>query len=410
MTAELTILLDQFHREDSFDAAFRLIAALRKDGRAEDAIELLNSMLRRDLPARWNCQFAVCALELGLYETCIGLFERGMPAMTADSDRMAGMADLAAAKFACGRYHEAHPLYRTLRQRRWMAVRCVYSGNEDYWWKGFGDRLLYDQPVDGRRIMVVHDEGGYGDLFQLVRYVDELRREGASRVYLVAPRSVMDLVATKSGVDVVDGLLPQSDWDLFCPGLSLFARYQTSPFAPHWDGGYLSANSGAPPPIEALAALTQRPNRPKVGLVWRSATTARHEPFRSMPLSVLAPILEYDGVDWISLQVDVGSDDEVALLAQFDVKPIGQLLHAFVDTAHVLQHLDLLVSIDSAPVHLAGALGRPVWALLAKAADHRWYDDAKFTPWYSSVRLFRQDRLGDWANVIEDLSREIRAL
>jgi hypothetical protein len=244
----------------------------------------------------------------------------------------------------------------------------------------------------------------------MIRYVDELRREGATRVYVIGPQAVAGLLATKAGVEVHTSWVPETDWDLFCNTFSLYARYQAHPFSPHWNDAYLFADSAFPPPQSAMMALQQRSERPKVGIVWRSSTTARHEPFRSMPLSVLAPVLDYDGVNWFSLQVDGSSEEELALMQRFSVEHIGGQLRSFGDTAHVLQRLDLLISIDSAPVHLAGALGRPVWALLCKAPDYRWYDDVRFTPWYSSARLFRQERLGDWSNVIRDLSREIRAL
>jgi hypothetical protein len=410
MTSELLALYDQFRRDDSFETAFKVITALRRLGRANDSCDFLKSVTARDLPPVWSCQFAVCAHELGLNELSIALFDQGMPGMTGDSDRMVCMADLAAAKFASGLYHQAHPIFRTLREPHWLAVQHSYAGG-DYWWRPFAHRLLlHDQPIDGRRIMVVHDEGGIGDLFQMIRYVDELTREGASRVYVVAPASAIGLIATKAGVEVYDGVLPEADWDFFCNSFALFARYQAHPFSPHWDDAYLAPDTTSALPLPALSHVRGSSGRPKVGIVWRSATTARHEPFRSMSLSVLAPVLDYDGVDWFSLQVGDGPEDELTLMRQLNIDHIGGLISSFGETAHVLQNLDLLISIDSAPVHLAGSLGCPVWVLLCQAPDYRWFNDARFTPWYSSARLFRQEHLGDWTNVIEDLSRKVRGL
>jgi hypothetical protein len=407
---ELTALFEDYHRDDSFDSAFKLIVSLRKNRRVDDAVGVLEEMTTRDLPAIWSCQFAVCAFDLGENDASIALFERGMPMLTSDTDRMVCMLDLAGAKFASGRYHEAQPIYRSLRQSDWLAIQNVYSGNEQYWWRPFADRLLYDQSVDGKRIMVVHDEGGFGDLFQMIRYIDELKREGASRVSVVVPNAVGGLIATKLGAEAHGALLPQGEWELFSSPFSLWGRYQAHRFSPNWDEGYLSADLTCPPPLSALAGLARPTGRPRIGVVWRSATTARHEPFRSMTLSDLVPILECGGVDWHSLQVDVDSEEELAFLRHFNVRHLGGALHSFSGTAQVLQQLDLLISIDSAPVHLAGALGLPAWALLSRAPDYRWCDDVRFTPWYPSVRLFRQRRLGDWSNVIEDVSREIRAL
>jgi hypothetical protein len=411
MTSELASLQDDFRREDSFVAAYRLIDALRRSMRVEDACDVLTAMTRRDLPPFWRAQFAINAYELGLNETSIALFESALPDLSSDTERMACFVDFAAVKFATGRYHEAHPIARKLRERYWLALQWIYisGGKDEYWWKPFGDRLLVDQPVEGRRVMVVHDQGGFGDLFQLIRYVDALRREGAARVCLSAPASVSDLMATKTGVEVFDQLLPDSEWDLLCPAFSLFARYQRSPYSPHWDEPYLSADPSRPSPLAGSAAPRRRPGRARIGVNWRSASAARHEPFRSMPLAALAPLLEHDGVDWVSLQVDGLDDDERDLLARLNVEQVGDRIGSFAETARAMQDLDLFIGVDSAPIHLAGALGRPAWAMLAKVADYRWCDDARFTPWYPSVRLFRQQRLGDWSDVVDTLLRQLRA-
>jgi tetratricopeptide (TPR) repeat protein len=407
MTSDLTARLQAFRRDDSIQAAYELISALRAAGRAEEAVALLAATAERAMPPIWSAQLGICAHVLGQNRISIVLLERALAVLTEDEARMACMVDLAAAKFATGLYHQAHPIYRQLHERRWLAAqwRHLSGGADDYWWAPFADRLLVDQPVEGRRIMLVHDQGGFGDLFQLVRYVDELRREGAAQIHLSAQTEVADLVATKTGVVVTNGLPPLTDWDLVCPLFSLFARYQAHPYVPSWPRPYLSAPPSASPPPSLPAS-----GRPKVGVIWRSASRARHEPYRSMPLSALAPVLDYGGVDWLSLQVDARAEDEAPLLARLGVVPLGDQLASFADTARLLERIDLLISIDSAPVHLAGALGRPVWALLCQAPDYRWCDDPRFTPWYPSARLFRQERLGDWSNVIAAVSDAVRRL
>jgi Glycosyltransferase family 9 (heptosyltransferase) len=399
---ELTGLLAEYRRDPTPSAGYALLMALRGDGRIDEAAGLLGEMAARDLSPGWTGTFGIAAYLVGEYDMSVALLERTIRQATSDYDKTICMLDVAASKFATGRYHEGHPIIRVLGHAHWLGVQAAYVHGEDYWWRPFSDRLLYDQDVAGRRIMMTHDQGGYGDLFQAVRYVDELRRQGAARVYLVAPSSVTDLLQTKTAVEVYPGRLADTDWDFFCPTSSLFGRYQTSPFSPYWAAPYLFA----PPGGEALVGPG---SRPKIGLVWRSATRVRHEPFRSMPLPTLLPLLEQDGVDWISLQVDVNAEEQ-ELLRRLNVTCVGDRLDSFARTASTLKALDLLISIDSAPVHLAGALGRPVWALLAKVADYRWYDDLRFTPWYASVRLFRQSRLGDWSNVIADVGTDLRTL
>jgi pentatricopeptide repeat protein len=408
MSTELTALDENFRRTNDFDAAFRLIVALRRSGRVEEAEAVLVRMAERDLPPECVGQLGVCAYELGLNDLSIGLFERSIPQLSTDNNRFVCNLDLAAALFASGRHHRAHPIYRMLRSSPWLSLNVSMITGREAWWAPLEDRLLCDQPVTGSRVMVEH-EGGYGDLFQMIRYVDALKAEGAAQVIVVAPQAVHPIIATGTGASVSDRLAPEGEWDYFCPLFSLYARYQASPFNPIWVEPYLDVDTALAAAFDLPSAPGLRSWRPNVGIVWRSAQPARHEPFRSMALADFAPLISSDEVNWVSLQVDA-TEDERRLLEHLGARHIGDRLRSFSDTAQVIKQLDLLISIDSAPVHLAGALGRPVWALLCKAPDYRWYDDRRFTPWYPSARLFRQERLGDWSEVLVELASELRTL
>jgi hypothetical protein len=152
----------------------------------------------------------------------------------------------------------------------------------------------------------------------------------------------------------------------------------------------------------------QAGNRKRIGLNWRSGTTVRHEPFRSMELQTLLPLLENSSAEFFSLQVGALNEQEKMLMERHRIVDLGAHLRSFEDTAHVMEQLDLTISVDSAPAHLAGARNRPVWLMLAQASDYRWYDCQRFTPWYSSMRLYRQARLGDWQPVIADMAEALR--
>jgi hypothetical protein len=151
----------------------------------------------------------------------------------------------------------------------------------------------------------------------------------------------------------------------------------------------------------------------QVGLVWQGNPRARADRGRSVPLRSLAPLLSISGAQFVSLQKEHGLD-------QLDELPPGSVRRpepgldggpdAFLDTAALLDELDLLITSDTAVAHLAGALGRPVWLLLKFAPDWRWLSERQDSPWYPTMRLYRQSTPGDWAGVVERVGRDLRCL
>jgi hypothetical protein len=133
---------------------------------------------------------------------------------------------------------------------------------------------------------------------------------------------------------------------------------------------------------------------------------------RSIPLKEFLPLLQTADCDFFSLQVGPRAADLAALPAGIPVADIGSRVRDFADTAAVMRQLDVIISVDTAALHLAGALARPAWGLLPYAPDWRWLLQREDTPWYPTLRLFRQVALGDWAGVInrlrEELSRVVR--
>ncbi|MBF0335564.1 MAG: glycosyltransferase, partial [Alphaproteobacteria bacterium] len=141
---------------------------------------------------------------------------------------------------------------------------------------------------------------------------------------------------------------------------------------------------------------------PVIGLVW----SGRQSPGnlrRSCPAQALAPLLALPGLRFVSAQVDASAED-LALLAAHGVTTPTDDIRDFGDLAGLLAGLDLLLTIDSAPAHLAGAMGLPVWTMLAHGADWRWFLDRADSPWYPTMRLFRQRREGDWPGLVEDVA------
>jgi len=125
--------------------------------------------------------------------------------------------------------------------------------------------------------------------------------------------------------------------------------------------------------------------------------------FRSAPLSVFKPLFELKGVSWVSLQTGPGQEQLANI--KTPLLDLGGEIADLADTAAIMSHLDLVISVDSAVAHLAGSLNRPVWAMIRANPDWRWPPGHSTTPWYPTARLWRQERLGDWGPIVDEMAR-----
>ena len=149
--------------------------------------------------------------------------------------------------------------------------------------------------------------------------------------------------------------------------------------------------------------------RPRIGLVWSGRPAHKNDQNRSISLRSLLPLLDIEAT-FVSLQKDVRSDDAAVLKERNDVLNFGDELKDFSNTAALILQLDLVISVDTSVAHLAGALGEPVWILLPHNPDWRWLLDRDDSPWYPSARLFRQQQIGNWAGVIDQVKNELRSV
>jgi hypothetical protein len=141
----------------------------------------------------------------------------------------------------------------------------------------------------------------------------------------------------------------------------------------------------------------------KVGLVWRGNPGNTRDRQRSIPVEMIAGIGDLPGVAWLGLQIDPRPEEIVAMSRSGDFTDLGSDLGDWADTAALISALDLVVTVDTAVAHLAGALGKPVWVLLAHVAHWCWHTNPNASPWYPTARLFRQQRRGDWAGVVAEV-------
>src|SRR5215470_2595956 len=273
------------------------------------------------------------------------------------------------------------PHRRTLRQPLWLGTPSVTG-----------------------KTILLHAEQGLGDTIQFARYAKLLARAGATVVLEVAP-ALKELL---SGLDGAARVVAQGEalppFDLHCPLASLPLAFKTELKSIPAEIPYLSA------PAERLEKWRARIDglaRPRIALAWAGNPAHANDRHRSIPLARLAPLWSLDGPTFVSVQRDGTERDAGVLAGSPRLLHLGNELSDFADTAAVLTLVDLVISVDSAVAHLAGALGRRVWILLPFSPDWRWMLGRDDSPWYPTAKLFRQPAIGDWQSVLERLRREL---
>ncbi|WP_449380217.1 tetratricopeptide repeat protein [Bradyrhizobium sp. UFLA05-112] len=256
------------------------------------------------------------------------------------------------------------------------------------------------------RTLLVRSEQGLGDVLQFVRYLPLLARAGA-RVILLAPRGLERLLRSSlAGVTVIGEDAQRPHFDFHIPLMSLARLFRTDLDNIPAEIPYLVADPAA---VAAWQQHLGADGDLRVGVVWSGNPKHRGDRQRSIAAAALLPELLTPGVRLYGLQKDVRPADHAALLElSHAVTDLSPHLNDLADTAAALCALDLLISVDTSVVHLAGALGRPVWTLLPFTPDWRWLLKREDSPWYPTARLYRQERRNDWSGVFERLRADLR--
>lgn len=297
-----------------------------------------------------------------------------------------------------------------------LALEKLQRGFVEYEWRwrrtGMGDprrgyrgRLwLGEFPLD-RRTILLPAEQGLGDTIQFARYAPLLAQMGANVVLEVQPE-LKALLSTVSGVASCHSRgerLP--DFDVYCPLGSLPLALKTEPSSIPATIPYIRADDAHVakwrPALEALPGK-------RVALSWAGHARHANDRNRSTDLKLLEPLFASEDISFISIQRDQ-RDGDTTQLEGFGIADFGPRLVDMTDTAAVLALVDLLISVDTSVVHLAGAMGQQAWVMLPFMADWRWTVANERSPWYPQVRLFRQRTPGDWPNVIASLRDALRA-
>ena len=263
---------------------------------------------------------------------------------------------------------------------------------------------LGDQPVSGKTVLL-HAEQGFGDTIQFIRYAPLLAGRGADVICEVQPE-LQPLLSQLEGITMIACGEPLPAFDLHCPLLSLPLAFKTRPETIPASIPYLAA------PADRVAYWRDRlpPARLRAGFVWSGQPSHKNDANRSIALARLATLFEGSSMVCFSLQSDLRVADDEVLRGLPNLVHLGGGLRDFADTAAIISLLDVVISVDTAVAHLAGALGKPVVILLPYAADFRWMRNRGDTPWYPTAKLFRQPAFGDWDSVIVRVREHLRQL
>ena len=363
-------------------------------GRLEQAFACFDRALalRPDFHAVLNNK-AVVLLHLQLLDEAFATLQRSLAAAPNDAQTLFYLATL---QLLTGDFERGW----LAREARWRlpSVGLVDRGFSKPLWRG-------DLPLEGKTILL-HSDEGLGDAIQFARYVPMVAALGAKVVLEVEP-PIQQCLGGITGVAECVGRSSTPAFDLHCPLGTLPLAFKTQLDTIPLTQGYVPA-----PPVARLTAWDNRlgpRTRFRVGLVWAGNPDHKNDHNRSLTLRALAPLLDCD-VQLVSLQKGVRDQDRAFLSERPDIVDLTQHLTDFSETAALISCLDLVISVDTSVAHLAGALGAPVWTMVPFNPDWRWLLNRSDSPWYQSMRLFRQPKRGDWASVVDDVRRELESL
>lgn len=403
-------------------AAGNRAAALRGLGRTEEALAAADHALALDPGvARAWANRGCFLIELNRDAEGVESLQRALAIESRDSNHWynlaGGLAKLARVDEALAAYDRAIAL-RPDYAEAWVnkCLLLIKSGRPEGWrlfewrWRSptmAGAPFVSDQPAwDGRadlagKTLLLHYEQGFGDSLQMLRYVPLLAERGADIVLAVQPELASLCRPLPCRVVAPGGPFPDHDFKLFL--MSLPAAFGAAEGRIPGDTPYLAAPEAARRRwAERLGPRT----RLRVGLAWSGSRGHHNDLNRSIPLDAMAPWL--DGVDLVSLQKDLRPSDRAAV-ERLGLADVSEALTDFGETAGLIEALDLIVSVDTAVAHLAGALGKPLILLLPRHGDYRWQDRGETTPWYPQATLLRQERDGDWRPALERLKEILAA-
>jgi tetratricopeptide (TPR) repeat protein len=332
-----------------------------------------------------NCDLGIVLHTRGLLEPAIAAFRESL---RLDPDRAATHWNLGTALLAQGQLLEGWPEFE------WRLKLGIWPLD-----RGFAQPKWDGSDPAGKTILI-HAEAGFGDAIQFIRFLPLLRRYNAKFIVechdVLAP--LFRSIVTVEPLVARGEALPAFDLHIPMPSLAglLKISLENIPGA-----AYLAAPAQR---VDYWARRIASYTKYKVGLVW-----AGRSGIRPSSMEFLSPLANLGDVHFFSLQKDKESPDKQEIPAGMELIDFTPELTDFAETAALIENLDLVISVDTSVAHLAGALGKPVWVLIPRQSDFRWLLDRSDSPWYGTMRLFRQQTPGDWREVMGRIGGAIRA-
>ena len=378
---------------DSASAWTNLAITLIFKDRFEEAIEAFARA--RDLenePALESDEHlnaAICLRDVGRTDEAIALYEERLPLRPS----IGAHGHYAVALLTAGRLHEGWSQY----EYRWTQDPLLSQRPP------FRKPVWSGQDLRGRTILL-RSEQGVGDVIQFIRYAPMLKALGAN-VMLELRKNIDDLARGFRGVDtIVAPNSPYPAFDFYIHLMSLPRVFRTDLDTIPASVPYIDLEAER---VDRLRTRIGSDDALKVGLVWAGDPAHLRDRQRSVSLAQLAPLTRIPGLRFVSLQKGAAADQVGSAGGGIDPIDLGPDLRDFADTAAAISLLDLVICVDTSVAHLAGALGKPVWVLLPTPVDWRWMEKREDSPWYPTMRLFRQRSPGAWPEVFERLQASL---
>ena len=373
------------------EALSNLGNALRANDQLDEAIAVFRrAILARPNSAEIHSNLGVALTEKGLLDEAVVAFQQ---ALDLDPRFAEAHFNLPYALLAQGKFRQG-----------WEQYEWQWTSKDNPQYRPFAQPLWDGQRFDGRTLLL-HGEQGFGDTLQFIRYLPMAGDRGG-KIILEVPGSLKRLLSPIAG-----------DCEIVASGepLPAFDIHSALQRLPHLFDTTLANIPGQTPYLAADAEAAQRwrdrlaehHHAVKIGLAWAGNPAHINDRRRSMAPANLAPLGKVASARFFSLQKNDASSRLGPTPNELELVDWTHELNDFADTAALIANLDLVLSVDTSVVHLAGAMGKPVWTLLPFAADWRWLTDREDSPWYPSMRLFRQTRRGDWESVVGRVADEL---
>lgn len=378
---------------DSADGWNNHGVTLRMMGRIEDSVASFTAAVKHKPDfAQAHLNLGYSFRELGRVDEAVACYDR---ALAAQPDYVEASWNKAIALLLGGRLQEGFELFEC----RWNKESFTSPR------RGFRAPLWSGQEALAGKTILLHSEQGLGDAIQFARYVPLVAQQGG-RVVLEVPRALTGLLGSLSGIaQIVERGKPLPAFDFHCPLMSLPRAFRTTLDTIPSPAGYLAADEAK---LAHWGARLGPATSQRIGLVWSGSPAHKSDLQRSLGLARLMEALPA-GPQYVSLQREIRDTDEATLRAYPALTHFGAELEDFRDTAALCAAMDLVISVDTSVAHLAGAMGRPTWLLLAHSPDWRWLLERPDTPWYASMRLFRQDASREWSSALSPVADALRS-